>query len=211
MNNCSGSISCKSSFYHEVIHCLVSALDYRDHYTKGHSSRVGDMALEFASMLNLNEQNKELVHIAGHLHDIGKIGISDNVLLKKGALSDSEWTLMKSHPQIGSEIVNKCSSLSEVSVVILQHHERWDGKGYPSGIRGESIHIAARIIAICDTIDAMSSNRPYRDQYPWDIIREEIHRNSGLQFDPSLTPYVDSLIELWQKNVFDDTYQDQVV
>jgi len=180
-----------------VIHCLASALDYRDRYTKGHSGRVGDMALELSEMIGLDDKMKELVHIAGHLHDIGKIGIPDNVLNKEGPLSDAEWLTMKTHPQMGADVVNKCSSLKEVAMVIEQHHERWDGKGYPSGIAGQNIHLAARIISICDTIDAMSSNRPYRDHFTWDYIRFEIRNNAGSQFDPDLAKYSDQIIDSW--------------
>ena len=197
MRKCGGCISCKKNFYDDVIHCLVSALDYRDHYTKGHSGRVGDMAYELADMMGMDEEMKELVHISGHLHDIGKIGIADHILLKEGTLSDLEWAIMKTHPQIGSDIVNNCSSLSEVSKIIAQHHERWDGRGYPEGLKGHEIHIAARLIALCDTIDAMSSNRPYRKSFSWDYILDEIKDCSGKQFDPSLLPYMDELITRW--------------
>lgn len=136
MKDCSICTSWQSEFYNDVIHCLVSALDYRDHYTKGHSGRVGDMALILSEMMALDLKTRELIHIAGHLHDIGKIGIADQVLLKEGKLSEIEWAMMKTHPKIGFEIVQNSSSLLEVGQIILQHHERWDGKGYPSGLKG---------------------------------------------------------------------------
>lgn len=198
MNSCSGCRNCKKGFYDDVIHCLVSALDYRDHYTKGHSGRVGDMAFELAKMMGLDDNMKELVHIAGHLHDIGKIGIADQILLKKGGLTETEWKTMKEHPQIGFDIVNNSSGLKVVGQIILQHHERWDGKGYPNGLKGQEIHIAARVIALCDTIDAMSSSRPYRENFDWEQIRKEIKACSGTQFDPGLFPYMDKLVTLWQ-------------
>ncbi len=204
MSDCSNCISCKSLFYNDVIHCLVSALDYRDHYTKGHSNRVGDMALELANMMQLDYDLKELVHISGHLHDIGKIGISDQILLKNGSLTNEEWALMKTHPQMGFDIIDKCSSLKEVSQIILQHHERWDGKGYPKGLMGENIHIAARMITLCDSIDAMSTSRPYRSKFNWDIIYKEIIDNSGKQFDPQLMPYVKGLISKWKGLTYDE-------
>jgi len=197
MKKCKGCSGCKSKFYDEVIHCLVSALDYRDPYTKGHSGRVGDMVTVLAEMMQLDETMVELVHISGHLHDIGKIGIADQVLLKKGPLSEVEWQLMKTHPQMGADIVDKCNNLQEVSRVIAQHHERWDGKGYPKGLKGEEIHIAARMIALCDTIDAMSSNRPYRDHFNWSFIYEEMVSNMGKQFDPQFLQYVVPLLERW--------------
>lgn len=199
MSGCGGCNNCKSNFYNEVIHCLVSALDYRDQYTKGHSGRVGDMALELAKLMQLSDEMKELIHISGHLHDIGKIGVADSVLLKEGKLSDVEWAIMKKHPQMGADIVHNCSSLVTVAEIILQHHERWDGHGYPNGLKGNEIHFAARLIALCDTIDAMSSNRPYRKHFDWDYIREEVKSNAGKQFDPKLLPYMDPFIDLWMK------------
>ncbi len=198
MKDCSICTSWQSEFYNDVIHCLVSALDYRDHYTKGHSGRVGDMALILSEMMALDLKTRELVHIAGHLHDIGKIGIADQVLLKEGKLSEIEWAMMKTHPKIGFEIVQNSSSLLEVGQIILQHHERWDGKGYPSGLKGDEIHLAARLITLCDTIDAMSSNRPYRKRFDWAFIRSEVKSCIGSQFDPVLLPYIDPLIDKWQ-------------
>jgi len=150
-------------------------------------------------MMGLDDNMKDLIHIAGHLHDIGKIGIADQILLKKGALTEAEWGLMKRHPQIGSDIVKKSGRLKLVGQIILQHHERWDGKGYPSGLKGEEIHIAARVIALCDTIDAMSSSRPYRENFDWDQVLQEIKNCSGTQFDPGLLPYMDNLVALWKK------------
>ncbi len=198
MKDCSMCSNCRSDFYNDVIHCLVNALDYRDHYTKGHSGRVGDMALELSKMMRLDDETRELIHIAGHLHDIGKIGISDYILLKEGGLTNEEWAVMKTHPSIGFEIVQD-SSLIEVGQVILQHHERWDGCGYPYGLKGAEIHIAARIIALCDTIDAMSSNRPYRKCFGWDEVRREVKACMGSQFDPQLMKYVDRLIAVWRQ------------
>ncbi|WP_430885779.1 HD-GYP domain-containing protein [Fusibacter sp. JL216-2] len=199
MNSCGGCKNCKKGFYDDVIHCLVSALDYRDHYTKGHSGRVGDIAFELADIMGMDENMKELIHIAGHLHDIGKIGIADQILLKKGALTEVEWGIMKKHPQIGADIVEKASSLKMVGQIILQHHERWDGKGYPNGLIGDEIHIAARVIALCDTVDAMASRRPYRENFDWEQIYREIKSCSGTQFDPGLSPYMDDLIRLFKR------------
>lgn len=191
---------CKKNacLYDDVIHCLVGALDYRDHYTKGHSTRVGDMAVDIANWMGLDDSIKELIHIAGHLHDIGKIGIPDSILKKDGPLSDEEWQRMKEHPQIGAQIVKKSESLQEVSRIILEHHERWDGYGYPKGKKGHEIHLAARIIALADTIDAMASNRSYRRRFDFSYIRSEILRNAGKQFDPDLVQYIDPIINKWQ-------------
>jgi len=159
-------------------------------------------------MMKLDDNMKELIHISGHLHDIGKIGIADQILLKEDGLSELEWAMMKTHPQIGSDIVNKCKNLNEVSEIILQHHERWDGGGYPRGLKGEEIHIAARLIALCDSIDAMSSNRPYRKNFDWKFIITEIKNCSGKQFDPALFPYMDELVEKWIKHSEAGTFID---
>ncbi len=197
-------ISHMQNFYHDVIHCLVRALDYRDPYTRGHSNRVGDMAVAFAELTGLDDERKERIHIAGHLHDIGKIGIPDDVLKKEGSLTEIEWRIMKDHPKMGADIVDECDQLHDVASIILQHHERWDGKGYPKGLKGREICLEARILALCDTIDAMSSNRSYRSRYTWKEIREEIMVNLGRQFDPDFQPYIDPLLAIWM-----DTYEQE--
>lgn len=115
--------------YHEIIECIVSALDAKDPYTAGHSQRVSDLCLEVCKVLQLDENETEKIHIAAHLHDIGKVGIPDMVLNKEGKLTDEEWAHMKKHPQIGAEILSKSQHLSELKSLVLFHHERVDGKG----------------------------------------------------------------------------------
>lgn len=121
---------CKEIDFHEIIECIVSALDAKDPYTAGHSERVSDMAIAVCELLNLTEEQTQQIHIAAHLHDIGKIGVPDIVLLKEGRLTDDEWEKMKKHPEIESEIFSKSKQLSELKDIVLHHHERYDGKGY---------------------------------------------------------------------------------
>lgn len=177
---------CKEIDFHEIIECIVSALDAKDPYTAGHSERVSDMAIAVCELLNLTEEQTQQIHIAAHLHDIGKIGVPDIVLLKEGRLTDDEWEKMKKHPEIGSEILSKSQQLSELKDIVLHHHERYDGKGYPSGLKAEEIPLGARVIAICDSIDAITSNRCYRKAHDFDFCYEEIKKNLGVMYDPEI-------------------------
>lgn len=185
--------------YHEIIDCITCALDARDPYTGGHSQRVSDMTFEVCKLLHLDSQETEKIHIAAHLHDIGKIGIPDAVLNKQGRLSEEEWTYMKKHPQVGCDILNKSHRLSELSEIVLSHHERYDGKGYPNGIQGENIPLGARIIAICDSIDAMTSNRCYRKSPGIEFCYQEIKNNLDTMYDPKIGKLV---LENWEKVIF---------
>lgn len=172
--------------YHEIIECIVSALDAKDPYTAGHSQRVSDMALALSALLGLPRAEVEKIHIAAHLHDIGKIGVPDAVLNKLDGLSDEEWEAIKKHPKIGADILSKSRHLNELKDIVLYHHERYDGKGYPAGLKGKEIPIGARIIAICDSIDAMTSDRGYRSAYSLDRCYEEIKKNLGRLYDPDI-------------------------
>lgn len=168
------SCECEMSFeYHDIVDCISSALDARDPYTGNHSRRVSDMACFLCGRLGISKTETQEIHIAGHLHDIGKIGIPDRVLLKSDRLDDEEWQLMKKHPGIGADILSKSKHFTRIAAIILHHHERWDGKGYPFGAKGEEIHLGARIIAVCDSIDAMASARAYRKALPLDVCRNE--------------------------------------
>lgn len=184
MNNCD---FCDDEInYHEIIDCITFALDTRDPYTGGHSQRVSDMALEVCKILGLDKNESEKVHIAAHLHDIGKIGVPDAVLQKQGKLTEDEWQQMKKHPEYGANILKKSHRLSELSEIVLMHHERFDGKGYPFGKSGDEIPLGARIIAICDSIDAMTSNRCYRKSLSFETCYNEIKINLGKMYDPQI-------------------------
>ena len=175
-----------NELYHEFVECISSALDARDPYTGDHSRRVSDTATLLAKMLGLSDDEIQEIHIAAHLHDIGKIGIPDSVLLKPGRLDDEECKMMKRHPQIGADILAKSPSFSRISAIILHHHERYDGKGYPFGAKEQEIPLGSRIIAVCDSIDAMASARAYRKALPLDTVYEEIEKNIGLMYDPDV-------------------------
>ena len=175
-----------NELYHEFVECIFSALDARDPYTGNHSRRVSDTATLLAKMLGLSDDEIQEIHIAAHLHDIGKIGIPDSVLLKPGRLDDEEWKMMKRHPQIGADILAKSPSFSRIAAIILHHHERYDGKGYPFGAKEQEIPLGSRIIAVCDSIDAMASARAYRKALPLDTVYEEIEKNIGLMYDPDV-------------------------
>lgn len=178
---------CEVNFeYHEMVECITSALDARDPYTGNHSRRVSDMACFLCQKLGISHEETQEIHISGHLHDIGKIGVPDRVLLKPGKLNDEEWALMKKHPEIGADILSKSPHFSRIAAIILHHHERWDGKGYPFGAKGTEIPIGARIIAVCDSIDAMASARAYRKALPLDVVKSEIEKNIGIMYDPKI-------------------------
>jgi len=182
--------------FHDLILCIISALEARDPYTSHHSSRVAEMTEKICEIIGLNEWEKEICHIAAHLHDIGKIGIRDYVLLKKGELNDEEWEAMKSHSVTGYNILMKANSFEVVARVVRSHHERFDGKGYPDGLKGVEIPLGARIIAIADSIDAMISDRPYRKGMDTNVCKEQIAKNSGIMYDPAITAKV---LEHWEE------------
>ena len=184
------------SQFHDLILCIISALEARDPYTSHHSSRVAEMTETICELMGLDEEEKEIYHIAAHLHDIGKIGIRDNVLLKEGKLNDEEWKIMKSHSEQGYNILMNAKSFEVVADVVRSHHERYDGKGYPDGLKGDDIPLGARIIAIADSIDAMISDRPYRKGMDTNVCREQIEKNIGIMYDPIIAKKV---IEHWDE------------
>lgn len=172
--------------YHEIVDCITSALDARDPYTGNHSRRVSDMSCKLCDFLNVNQTQKLEIDIAGHLHDIGKIGVRDSVLLKPGKLDDDEWEQMKKHSKIGADILEKSPYFSRIAAIILHHHERFDGKGYPFGAKSYEIPFGSRIIAVCDSIDAMLSNRSYRNAMTSDACYNEIDKNVDKMYDPEI-------------------------
>lgn len=196
MNDCDYCLG--EIHYHEIIDCITTALDAKDPYTAGHSQRVSDMAVKVCQLIGLNEETTEQIHIAAHLHDIGKIGVPDAILNKEGRLTEEEFGLIKKHPTIGAEILSKSHHLSEVKDIVLSHHERFDGKGYPQGLKAEQIPVGARIIAICDSIDAMSSTRSYRTARSFEFCYEEIEKNLGIMYDPMIGQYV---LDHWEEMI----------
>jgi putative nucleotidyltransferase with HDIG domain len=197
---CGGCETCKSELYSDAIRCMVTALEYRDPYTKGHSFRVGEMAAFVARYMSFEKSDIIKIHIAGQLHDIGKIGISDHILLKNGKLNDDERQSMENHSKIGADILNESSHLEEIANVVEQHHERWDGNGYPNNLKNYEISLGARILALCDALDAMASSRPYRSSLSWENIENEMVGNLGIQFDPQFASIINPLIDFWKSN-----------
>ncbi len=167
-----------------TIKALVTALEARDEYTKGHTSRVSKYSLMLGRQMGLSIFELDKLEIAANLHDIGKIGVRDDILLKPGKLSDEEYAKIQEHAVIGAEILRPLNSLNDVVPLILFHHERWDGNGYPSMIKGTDIPLGARIIAIADTFDAITSDRPYRKALTEPKAIEIIKQNIGSQFCP---------------------------
>jgi HD-GYP domain-containing protein (c-di-GMP phosphodiesterase class II) len=188
------AVVCKNYFllessknhYYNIVKALIKAIEAKDKYTKGHTSRVARLSKEIAIILNLPKNRIETLEMAAFLHDVGKIGIKDSVLLKPGKLSEEEYEEIKKHPEFGFEIIKDIEGMSKIAEIIKYHHERWDGKGYPEGLRGFHTLLEARIIAIVDCYDAMTSARPYRNALPHEVALEEIKKNSGTQFDPIL-------------------------
>jgi putative nucleotidyltransferase with HDIG domain len=163
---------------------LIAALDYRDAETQWHSRRVSLYARRLAAQLGIGEPDLTIVEHGALLHDIGKIGVRDGVLLKPGPLTSEEWFEMKRHPELGWALLQRVDYLRPASAIVLQHQEKWDGSGYPAGLREEEIVIGARIFHVVDTLDAITSDRPYRKSRPFAEAREEIARCAGTQFDP---------------------------
>lgn len=172
--------------YENTLLALVSALDAREQETCNHSRRVVEYSLAIARQVGLDGQELEDVRRGSLLHDIGKIGVPDAVLLKPGPLNASEWEAMRLHPEIGHEMIAQLPFLSVTADIVLTHHERFDGRGYPNGLIGLEIPLGARIFAIADAFDAMTSNRPYRRGIPFPAAREQIAHCSGSQFDPEI-------------------------
>lgn len=175
-----------SELFYKTIKSIAQALDAKDKYTHGHSMRVTLYSLALAKVLNLDDSILEEIEITGLLHDIGKIAIPEKILLKPGKLTDEEYEIIKTHPELGEKLVEGIEKLSIISSWLKSHHERYDGHGYPEGLIGEAIPISSRIIAIADTYDAMTSTRSYRSALTHKNAMEEIIRCSGTQFDPAL-------------------------
>lgn len=173
--------------YIDAIRFLANALDAKDSYTAGHSERVAKIALAIAGQLNLSDVQKDTLQYAGYLHDLGKVTVNINILRKQGPLSEEEWEVMCRHPQVGVEIIKRIAALSSLAPIILHHHARYSGGGYPDrSISSDKIPIGSRIIAVADAYEAMVSHRPYREAFSKEQARKELRRCSGTQFDPRI-------------------------
>lgn len=174
-------------FRQESIKALLRTLTARDPYTGYHSNRVTNLALTFARSLSLSSQELEALSNAGYLHDIGKIGVSDSILLKPGPLTPAERAVIQTHPLIGEKIVEPLGLTSQEKNLILLHHERWDGRGYPRGLQGNSIPFLCRLLALVDVFDALTTDRSYRQAFTVPEALAEIEAQGGYQFDPDLS------------------------
>ncbi len=172
--------------YMGTVEALRVAVDAKDTYTKGHSDRVAYYSKLLAKEINLTSQEQERIYIGGLFHDIGKIGIPDSILQKPEQLTNEEYSEIKNHPLIGAQIINAASIFEDIIPIVKSHHERYDGKGYPNGLKGDEIPIYARIVAIADSFDAMTSDRQYRKGMTIDAAKTEIIRNIDTQFDGNI-------------------------
>ena len=172
--------------YLESIETLRYTVEAKDTYTRGHSDRVSEYSHLIGKHLNLSEDDLKKLKLGGLFHDVGKIGVPDSILLKTEKLTDDEYSEIKNHPSIGSHILSNATMFKEIIPIVKHHHERYDGHGYPSKLAGEDIPYLARIAAVADTFDAMTSKRAYRDPLPLDIVKAEFEKNKGTQFDPQI-------------------------
>lgn len=180
-----------------IIFTLALALESKDSYSSGHSERVAEYATEIAKFINLSKEDQLNIYRASILHDVGKIGIPDAILNKPNALNEEEWAIMKSHPERGEAICSKLNFAQEILPIIRYHHEHYDGKGYPDALSGEKIPFLARLVSIADTVDAITSSRPYRAAGTFEKACAELQKGSGTQFDPAL---VEAFVNLYNKN-----------
>jgi putative nucleotidyltransferase with HDIG domain len=165
---------------------LSSAIEARDPYARGHSSRVTVFAQAMARGLRLDKERISVLRLGALLHDVGKLVVPSSVLLKRGPLTDEELGQMRRHPAAGARMLRSLGAPETILPLVLHHHERWDGAGYPDGLAGQGIPLSARIFSVCDTLEAMTARRPYREPVPASAAMAEIHGESGRQFDPSV-------------------------
>lgn len=181
--------------YHKTIEGWVNALDLRDKETEGHTRRVSEKSVELARAIGINEEQLDNIRIGALLHDVGKLGVPDSILLKPGQLTEEEWKVMRLHPVYAYQWLSPIAFLKNAIDIPYCHHEKWDGSGYPRGLQGKDIPLSARLFAIIDVWDALSSDRPYRAAMPETEVLEYIKSGSGKHFDPSLVEIFISMQE----------------
>lgn len=180
----------------EIVRRLGRAAEYKDNETGLHVIRMSHYSRLLGAKVGFSDTDLELILNAAPMHDIGKIGIPDNILLKPGPLTASEWETMCRHPQIGADIIGHHGSplLEMARVITLCHHEKWDGSGYPGGLKQEEIPLVARVVAVADVFDALTTKRPYKEAWPIERAVDHMHENKGSHFDPDLIPLFDKLL-----------------
>jgi ribonuclease P protein subunit RPR2 len=179
--------------YRATVSALANAVEARDAYTARHAERVASYGLEIARAFGIRLADAPEIEFGFLLHDVGKVAIPDAILFKEDALTQEEFALMKRHTVVGSEILRDVEFLGDAKLVVRHHHERWDGHGYPDGLAGEEIPLAARIFAVADTLDALTTDRPYRPASEFPVARAEIRRGAGTQFDPAVVEAFDGV------------------
>ena len=184
--------------WEQIIKTLAGTIDAKDTYTNGHSERVAQYSKELAKRAGKTEKEQKDIYQIALLHDIGKIGISDGIITKTSGLTDEEYQLIKNHPKIGADILKNISEMPEIGIGARWHHERYDGRGYPDGLAGEEIPEIARLIGVADAYDAMASKRSYRDVLPQEVVRKEIEKGKGTQFDPY---FAEKMLEMMNEDV----------
>ena len=191
--------------YMESIQTIRYTVEAKDAYTRGHSDRVSEYSVLIGKHMGLSEEDLKTLRIGGLFHDVGKIGVPDSILLKPGKLTDDEYSEIKNHPTIGAHILSTATIFRDLIPIVKHHHERYDGNGYPSRLKGEEIPFLARITAVADTFDAMTSKRTYRDSLPLDVVKAEIEKCKGTQFDPEIA---DAFLDILN-NHYDDIVEIQ--
>lgn len=196
--------------YEMAARAILYALDLKDHYTFGHSTRVAYFSLAAGKKLNLSEKNLYELELASLFHDIGKIGIPDQVLNKPERLVAEEFEVMREHPEKSYQILQQFGDFGEIAIYARHHHERYDGRGYPDQLKGEEIPLFSRIILISDTFDAMTSTRSYRKGLSYQVAFEELRQCAGTQFDPQLVEvFIEALTEIHQQS--DETFELSII
>jgi len=177
----------RSTISNGIIDMIMSTLFAKNQREMQHCNRVAELSRDLAKYMGYDQEAQKRLYVTGLMHDIGKIGIDESILNCESTLNDKQWQEIKKHPEIGYRILSASNEFFDIANDVLQHHERWDGKGYPKGLAGADISINARIITLADAFDAMMSSRPYRSPYSFTAAMEEIKRCTGLQFDPLLS------------------------
>jgi len=190
-------ICCGLSFRSKTVEALLTALSEHDRYAEEHSRRMQRLCFFLGDKVGLSQKQKVDLALLAQVHDVGKVGISDRIILKEGPLTAEEWRIMRLHPEKGCRIAMATPELADIAHLILKHHEKWDGTGYPFNLKGEEIPIECRILSIVDAFDAMTSDRPYRKSMPPEEALEEIRRCAGTHFDPEMA-------EIFVKNISEE-------